>query len=279
LVAAELRNHPVGFFLDSLLAQIDPSRFELIAYPTGRSEDAPTARMSSHFSEWKPIADLNDEAAARPINSDGIYILIDHSGHTTDNRLPLFGWKAAPVQVTWLGYCATTGVAEIDYLRATRMEVPGTCRDQFTESIWYLPETRLCFTPPEASIPVSGLPVLRNGSISFGCFQNLSKLGNNVLDTWARALSALPTASLHLQCPQLDQPRARRQLTQRLREAGIAPQGVSMQGAVKREAYLAAHGEVDVIVDTAPYPGRGTTTCEALWMGAPTTDAGRRDHA
>ncbi|MDP1984336.1 MAG: tetratricopeptide repeat protein [Sulfuritalea sp.] len=269
LVTADLRHHPVGFFLQGLLAQIDPYRFELIAYPTGHAEDALTARMRSHFSRWKPIADLDDEAAAHLIHSDGINILIDLSGHTSDNRLPVFGWRPAPVQVTWLGYFATTGVAEIDYLLATRMEVPNACRDQFTESIWYLPETRLCFTPPQAEIPVSGLPALRKGRVTFGSFQNLSKVGDEVLDTWARVLSALPTAGLRLQCPQLDELHVREQLTRRLRRAGIDPQRVALYGAVKREAYLAAHAEVDVILDTFPYPG-GTTTCEALWMGVPT---------
>jgi predicted O-linked N-acetylglucosamine transferase (SPINDLY family) len=105
--------------------------------------------------------------------------------------------------------------------------------------------------------------------VTFGCFQNLSKVGDGVLDTWAQIFAALPTATLRLQCPQLDQPGAREQLTRRLRRAGIDPQRVAMHGAVKREAYLAAHAEVDVILDTFPYPG-GTTTCEALWMGVPT---------
>ncbi len=269
LVTADLRNHPVGFFLENLLAQIDRSRFELIAYPTGHSEDALTARMRMHFTDWKPIADLNDEAAARLIHSDGVNILVDLAGHTTDNRLPLFGWKAAPVQATWLGYFATTGVAEIDYLLATEMEIPDANRNQFTESIWYLPETRLCFTAPQADIPISGLPAMRSGRVTFGCFQNLSKVGDDVLGTWAQILSALPTATLRLQCPQLDQSRAREQLARRLRLAGIEPQQVAMHGTVKREAYLAAHAEVDVILDTFPYPG-GTTTCEALWMGVPT---------
>lgn len=269
LVTADLRNHPVGFFLEGLLTHIDPSRLELIAYPTGRTEDALTMRMRRHFSGWKPIVDLNDEAAARLIHSDGIHILLDLSGHTTDNRLPLFGWKAAPVQATWLGYFATTGVAEIDYLLASRIEIPDACRKQFTESICYLPETRLCFTAPQADIPVSDLPALHNGRVTFGCFQNLSKLGDGVLDTWAQVFAAIPTASLRLQSPQLDQSAAREQLTRRLRQAGIGPQRVAMHGAVKREAYLAAHAEVDVILDTFPYPG-GTTTCEALWMGVPT---------
>lgn len=269
LVSADLRKHPVGFFLESLLDHLDPTRFELLAYPAGRVEDALTARVRRHFSHWRPIADLNDEAAARVIHADGVNILLDLSGHTTDNRLPLFGWKAAPVQATWLGYFATTGVAEIDYLLATRMDIPEEQQRYFTESICYLPETRLCFTAPQADIPVAGLPALRNGRMTFGCFQNLSKVGDAVLDTWAQVLSALPTACLRLQCPQLGQSRAREQLARRLRQAGIDSQRVAMHGAVDRESYLAAHAEVDIILDTFPYPG-GTTTCEALWMGVPT---------
>lgn len=269
LVSADLRNHPVGFFLESLLAHIDATRMELIAYPTGRAEDEATARMRPHFIAWKPIVDLGDEAAARLIHADGIHILIDLAGHTTDNRLPLFGWKPAPVQVSWLGYFATTGVPEIDYLLATRAEIPETHHDQFAESIWYLPETRLCFSPPRAEIPVSGLPALRNGFTTFGCFQNLSKVGDGVLDAWAEILSALPAAHLRLQCPQLANPSARIQLAARLQLRGVSPDRLTMLGGVDRESYLAAHAEVDVILDTFPYPG-GTTTCEALWMGVPT---------
>lgn len=269
LVSADLRNHPVGFFLEGLLAHIDKSRIELTAYPTGRTEDAVTARMRKHFAAWKPIADLSDESAAQLIHSDGIHILIDLAGHTTDNRLPVFGWKPAPVQATWLGYFATTGVAEIDYLLATSTEIPDTHRGRFTESIWYLPDTRLCFSVPQSSIPVTGLPALRRGWISFGCFQNLSKVGDEVLDTWAQILAALPHARLRFQCPQLATPGSRQQLAARLQQRGIAPGRVTMLGAVDRESYLAAHAEVDVILDTFPYPG-GTTTCEALWMGVPT---------
>lgn len=269
LVSADLRHHPVGFFLESLLAHIDTTRVELIAYPTGRLEDDATARMRPHFIAWKSIVGLGDEAAARLIHADGIHILIDLAGHTTDNRLPLFGWKPAPVQASWLGYFATTGVSEIDYLLATRTEIPDTHHDQFAESIWYLPETRLCFSPPRIEIPVSGLPALRNGFPTFGCFQNLSKIGDGVLDLWAGILAALPAAHLRLQCQQLADTGAKAQLAARLQQRGVDLDRLTMLGSVERESYLGAHAEVDVILDTFPYPG-GTTTCEALWMGVPT---------
>ncbi|MCF8177618.1 MAG: tetratricopeptide repeat protein [Sulfuritalea sp.] len=269
LVSADLRHHPVGFFLESLLAHIDKTRIDLVAYPTGHIEDAMTARMRPYFGAWRSIADLNDKAAAHLIHADGVHILVDLSGHTTNNRLPLFGWKPAPVQASWLGYFATTGVEQVDYLLATRAEIPDTYRDQFTETIYYLPETRLCFTAPQSEVQVSDLPASRTGQIVFGCFQNLSKVGDEVLNTWAQILSALPNASLRFQCPQLETPHSREHLSSRLMKHGIGPGRVSMHGATNRESYLAAHADVDMILDTFPYPG-GTTTCEALWMGVPT---------
>lgn len=268
-VSPDLRNHPVGYFLESLLAQIDSGSVTLFAYPAKTGEDEVTHRLRRRFHAWRPIAGLSDEAAARLIHDDGIHVLIDLAGHTTDNRLSLFGWRPAPVQATWLGYFATTGVAEIDWLLATRIEVPESGRDRFTEAIRYLPDTRLCFTAPHADIPVGELPALRRGWLTFGCFQNLGKLGDSVLAAWARILGRLPLARLRLQCPQLGSDAERERLVRRLRDHGIDATRVSMHGAVAREAYLAAHAEVDLILDSFPYPG-GTTTCEALWMGVPT---------
>jgi protein O-GlcNAc transferase len=269
LVSGDLRNHVVGYFLEGLLAHIDPARIELIAYPTHHKEDELTARIRPYFSGWKPLFDKNDEAAARLIHADGVHVLIDLSGHTGHNRLPVFAWKPAPVQASWLGYFATTGVTEVDYLLADEVGVPNAQRGQFTESVWYLPDTRLCFTAPGVNLPVSPLPALANGMITFGCFQNLAKLGDGVLEVWGEVFAALPDAKLRIQCKQLREPSQVEQLLQRLLRYGIDPARVVTHRSSQREVYLAAHAEVDMILDTFPYPG-GTTTCEALWMGVPT---------
>ena len=273
LVSGDLRNHPVGYFLESMLAQLDPhlhpGRIELIAYPTDPISDALTARIKPCFAAWKPLYNLSDEAAARQIHADGVHVLLDISGHTGRNRLPIFAWKAAPVQASWLGYFATTGVAEMDYVLADEVGVPESQRGQFTETVWTLPDTRLCFTPPEIDLPVASLPALENGYITFGCFQNMAKVGNAVLSAWAAILAALPGARLRWQCKQLGDPVVIEQATRRLQQHGIDPARVSMHGAVSRKAYLAAHAEVDLLLDAFPFPG-GTTTCEALWMGVPT---------
>ena len=269
LVSGDLRKHPVGYFLEGLLANIDPTRIELIAYPTNPNNDDLTARIGPYFSAWHPLFGKNDETDARLIHEHAVHILIDLSGHTGHSRLPVFAWKPAPVQVSWLGYFATTGVTEMDYLLADEVGVPENQQEQFTESVWYLPDTRLCFTAPNTGPPVSALPALTKGHLTFGCFQNLSKIGDDVLETWGNILAALPDATLRMQCKQLGEPAQVEQLLQRLQRYGIAPARVTTYGTTHRDAYLVAHAEVDVILDTFPYPG-GTTTCEALWMGVPT---------
>jgi len=202
LISGDLCKHPVGHFLEDLLAAIDPARIELIAYSTYHKEDELTARIRPYFSEWKPLIGKSDEAAAHLIHADGVHVLLDLSGHTAHNRLPVFAWKPAPVQASWLGYFATTGVAEMDYLLADEVGVPEAQQEQFTESIWYLPDTRLCFTAPGIDLPVAPLPALSNDRITFGCFQNLSKLGDEVLEAWGEIFAALPSARLRVQCKQ-----------------------------------------------------------------------------
>ncbi|GAB6140788.1 tetratricopeptide repeat protein [Methylosoma difficile] len=268
-VSGDLCNHPVSFFLKSLLAHTNSADIEFYAYVTRTKNDDVNAQLRPYFTAWQSLEELDDEAAAKLIHHDSIHILIDLAGHTAHNRLPLFAWKAAPIQISWLGYWASTGVKEMDYFFADTTGVPEHLRWQFTEQVYYLPNTRLCFSAPDAAIPVSGLPALRNGHITFGCFQNLSKVTDPVLALWGRILAQLPNARLRLQSKQFFDGQFTDLFYQRLATQGIKPEQVSIHKANLREQYLAAHAEVDFILDTFPYNG-GTTTCEALWMGVPT---------
>ena len=271
LVSGDFLGHPVGFFLESVLKHLNTARIELFAYPTVPQEDGLTARIKPCFGAWHSIAGLSDEAAANRIHDDGIHILIDLAGHTSHNRLPVFAWKPAPVQISWLGYFASTGVPGMDYLLADKTSVPESQREHFTETIGYLPDPRLCFTPPAAmdELKPASLPAITNDYITFGCFQNLSKINDGLLAAWGRIFQTLPQARLRIQCKQMGDSVAREALLARLSRVGIAAQRVNIKGLASREDYLTAHAGVDAILDTFPYPG-GTTTCEALWMGVPT---------
>ncbi len=271
LVSGDLRNHPVGNFLEAVLGKIDPTKLTLVAYSTWLKSDQLTARIKPFFAEWNSVTELSDTQFAAQIHADKIDILLDLAGHTANNRLPVFAWRAAPVQVAWLGYWASTGVSEMDYILLDAVSVPPANSSHFSEQPWYLPDTRFCFTPPVTTQPitVSDLPAISKRLISFGSFQILSKINDAVLALWSRVLAALPDSRLRLQNWQLGFPAAQQDMLARLAAAGIDPGRVDIHGGATRDDYLNAYSQVDIVLDTFPFPG-GTTTAEALWMGVPT---------
>jgi predicted O-linked N-acetylglucosamine transferase (SPINDLY family) len=275
-VSGDLRNHPVGYFLEAFLAHLDRSRIEPVAYSNHSRRDDLTARLEPYFAQWRSIDGLGDEAVARLIREDGIHILFDLSGHTAHNRLAVFAWKPAAVQASWLGYFATTGVAEIDYVLCDPHVAPPGEERHFTETLWRLPECYLCFTPPEAAPAVAPLPALRHGAVTFGCFNNLSKINDAVIALWAGVLTAVPDSRLFLKNRQLADESLREQLRARFVRLGIAGTRLRLEAPSPRREYLAAYGEVDIALDPFPYTG-GTISAEGLWMGVPVLTQ-RGDH-
>lgn len=268
-VSGDFKGHPVSFFLMGLLEAIDRTRFEFFAYSTVRFEDDYTQKIKAAVDSFQLLSLTGDEQAAQQIHDDGIDILIDLAGHTGHGRLPVFAFQPAPLQVSWLGYFATTGVAQMDYVLVDPVAVPAAEVDQFTESVWYLPETRLCFTPPDDAPEPAPPPALKNGYPAFGCYQGLPKVNDQVLECWQPIFNALPKARLRWQCMQFTDPQARTLAAARLRRHGIKDHRVELLPSESRLDYLRSLAQVDLILDTFPFPG-GTTTCEALWMGVPT---------
>jgi len=267
-VSGDLKMHPTGHFLESLLAHIDPRRIELVAYPTRRFEDALSARIKPRFAQWTPIANMSDEAAAERIRSDRIDVLVDMSGHMNFNRLALFSWRPAPCQVSWLGYFASTGVAAIDYLLGDRHVLAAGAEDQYVERLWRLPDSYLCFTPPDENVEVGALPMLTRRHVTFGCFNHLMKMNDRVVEVWARILRAVPDSRLFLKAKQLDVRESREATFARFSAHGIDARRLILEGRSPRSEYFAAYRKVDIALSPFPYPG-GTTSVEGLWMGVP----------
>ena len=270
-VSGDLRNHPVGFFMQGVLASLASDaagRLELHAYYNNSRTDALTERIKACCQGWHPVKALSDQALAEKIRADGIDILFDLSGHTAHNRLSMFAWKPAPVQVAWLGYFATTGVAAIDYLIADPWTLPASEEASFTEKIWRLPETRLCFTPPDVRVEVGPLPALAGSGPTFACFNTLSKMNDAVVALWARVLAAVPASRLFLMAKQLAETASRHRVVEQFAARGIDAGRLILEGAVPRGQYLATYQRVDIALDPFPFTG-GTTTVEALWMGVP----------
>lgn len=269
LVSGDLRYHPVGHFVEAMISYLPAQGIELIAYSTVAHQDDLTARIRPCFARWRSLVGLSDSDAAQKIRNDGVQVLIDLAGHTANNRLPVFAWRPAPVQVSWLGYFASTGLRAIDYVLADARCLPEEDENQFIEEVWRLPKTRYCFTPPAAAPAVTALPALTAGYLTFGSFQNLAKVSEPTVDEWSSVLRALPTARFRIQSPQLAHAFERERLLARFAARGVSVGRLDLYPAAPREAYLAAHRQVDVLLDTFPFTG-GTTTCEALWMGVPT---------
>jgi len=268
LVSGDLMSHPVGYFLESVLAQLDPVRVQLIAFPTQHKTDELSVRIRPHFAKWKPLGGLSDDMATRAIREEGVHVLLDLSGHTAHNRLPVFARKPAPVLASWLGYFATTGLTQMDYLIADPWVLPETDEAYFTERIWRMPETRLCFSAPHVDVPVSPLPALANGYLTFACFNNLTKINDRVVGLWAQVLAAVAGSRLLLKAKQLREVSVRQSIVERFAAYGVDADRLILEGPVQRTDYLAAYRRVDFALDPFPFTG-GTTSAESLWMGVP----------
>jgi len=268
LVSGDFRNHPVGYFLEGFLPHLDRARIEIVAYPTYSQTDELTERLRPNFSAWVPLHGQSDAAAAKQIAADGIHVLLDLSGHTGHNRLPLFAFKPAPVQASWLGYFATTGVEQMDYVLADPYIAPPDEENHFTERVWRLPESYMCMSPPAIAVELAPLPALSAGHLTFGCFNNLTKMNDAVVALWARVLLAVPSARLLLKTKQLADEKIRQRTYERFAAQGIAADRLVLEGPSTRAELLAAYHRVDIALDPFPYPG-GTTSAEALWMGVP----------
>jgi protein O-GlcNAc transferase len=267
-VSADFRNHPVGYFLARALAARDRATADVCCYADQLADDAMTARLRDHADQWRNIFGLSDADAAALIRRDAIDILVDLAGHTANNRLPMFALRPAPVQATWLGYFDTTGLPAMDGILADRFVAPVAEEDRFTETVWRLPDIYLCYAPHEIDVAPAPPPVLANGFVTFGCFNNHAKITAGTLRVWAAVLRAVDGARLFLKNRSLADPAVADALVAAFAAHGIARDRLILEGHSPLADLLAAYNRVDIALDPFPFGG-GTTTAEALWMGVP----------
>lgn len=267
-VSGDLCSHPVGFFLEGALAELNAETVELFAYSTTAKDDSVTQKLKTLMSVWRDVRLVSDARLADMIVGDGIDILIDLAGHTAGNRLPVFAWKPAPIQVAWIGYVATTGVREIDYILCDRWVMPPEEERYFVEKPFRLPNNYLCFSMPAFDIDVGPLPADRNGYITFGSFNNLTKINEPLIACWAKTLLAVPDSRLYLKTLLLGKDGVRGKICKSFANHGISPDRLILEGASPRRDLLESYNAVDIALDTFPYTG-GVTSIEAMWMGAP----------
>lgn len=271
-VSADLRDHVVGRALLPAFRRHDHAAFEVYCYSTNPEQEM-TKEFQRHADHWRAMAGASDQDLLRQIREDRIDILLDLSLHTSDNRLGVFAAKPAPVQVSWLGYPETSGLATMDWRISDRhLEPPAGNRVAVgEEKAWLHPECWTCFEPPADHPDVNPLPSAQGRPFTFGCFNNYCKINDAVLGAWSRILRAVPDARLRL----LTKPGTHRRRTiEFMTSEGIDPGRILFQdyaphtAELSQGALLGRYHDVDLALDTFPYNGM-STTLDALWMGVP----------
>ena len=265
-ISPDYREHVAMTLFAGVLAQHDRRQFEIHAYDATAFRDARNRDLRASVDHWREIDSLSTTAAAALIRADGIDLLVDLAGHTAGNRLMVLARKPAPLQATWLAYPGSTGLAEVDYIVSDPYTSPPDCDAFYSETVWRLPHTRFCFTPP-ADSPAPRLPPT-HAPITLGCFNNLSKINPAVLALWKRILDTLPAARLLFKYSALDDRSGRDALSADLAAAGIDAARVEMRGWTRYVEALDAYADVHIALDPFPFCG-GLTSLDALWMGVP----------
>ncbi|HXZ55359.1 MAG TPA: tetratricopeptide repeat protein [Burkholderiales bacterium] len=271
-LSGDLWRHPVSLFLIPVLERHDRKAFEARCYSTGTTKDEVTQALADRVDAFRDVASLSDDEVADAVHADGVDILVDLSGHSGVYRLGVFAQQPSPVQAAWLGYLNTTGLTRIQYRISDRHCDPEGLADAVhTEKLVRLPHSQWCYRPFIADSPLADPPAAKNGFVTFGSFNHVSKISAGMRKLWAAILERVPDSRLVL-AGVPPGPAGERLLA----DLGAPAGRITALPHAGLDQYLRSIGGVDIALDTTPYSG-GTTTCDALWMGVPVlTLAGSR---
>lgn len=276
-LSSDLRTHSVAFFLEPILSHLDRSRFEVVLYHDHFVVDSTSERLKAQADIWRNFIGVPDDVVEAQIRADQPDVLVDLTGHTSFNRLPLFARRLAPVQITYLGYPNTTGLQNMDFrLTDAHADPVGEADAHHTETLLRIANCAWSYSPPADAPTPPPLPSANSDApIRFGSFNNFAKLSDATLALWSRILVSLPHSRLVLKSATDTDV----SFSQRLLKHGIAIERVTILPASPgTQAHLASYSQVDIALDPTPYAGT-TTTCEALWMGRPVITLAGSRHA
>jgi len=280
-LSPDFRTHAVASFLGSIVAFHHPESVAAYCYASVARPDAVTAAFRKISPHWRDVHGLDDAAVAERIRADGIDVLVELAGYTKGNRLAVLAHRPAPVQVAYLGYPATTGLAPVDWRLSDAVANPPGTERFYTERLARV-EGGFCCYLPRPDLPDPGpLPAGAAGHVTFGSFVNTTKVNPPTIALWARVLQAVPTARLLLFRHTLSAPASRERYLAEFERHGIGPGRVTIGWEVPSPAEGGTFGlyrRVDAVLDTLPFNGH-TSTCEALWMGVPVLTLAGADFA
>lgn len=268
-LSGDFRRHSVVYFIEGILQHHNYNQFELFCYSTVSYQDDITARIKALPVNWRNVCGLGSKEATRLIAGDNLDILVDLAGHSAKNRIDVVAQHPARLVVSWIGYPHSTGLKQVDYYISDHNCNPPGNERFYSEKLFRLPRVFSCWQQPEQYPPVQPPPFTNNGYITFGCFNNFSKVNSYILNLWADILNAVPDSRLYLKAEAFSHNETRERLYGFMAGKGIEPHRLQLEQFTPAVAsHLQQYNNIDIALDTWPYNGT-TTTCEAFWMGVP----------
>lgn len=273
-ISPDVRKHVVLRFSYVLFVHYDRERFEVFVYANNQ-EDFYSRQVASSVDNWRNVLGCTAEEMAGIVHEDKIDILVDLAGHTANSCLPVLTFRPAPIQISGIGYWASTGLKDVDYFLGDKYLDTEEAKQGFTEELIVLPNSHFCCAGVEGTPKVGELPYKRNGYITFGCFNSFGKINDEVLQTWARIMQQIPDSRLILKNKIFIREYNARFAFSRIEEAGIPLDRIKTSGFDSN--YINEFNNVDISLDTFPYPGGGTT-CDSLYMSVPVISLKGKSH-
>ena len=270
-ISPDFKEHSVYYFLKSTLKSFKDRKIKILAFNLRKKNelDEKSYELKEEFDEWIDLSELNDLQAANLIIDKKVSILIDIAGHFARNRFRILKYKPSPVQISWMGFVNTTGIKEIDYLIADNNLIPKKEEHLYTEKILRLPKIWNCHSGFNEDLNISEPPLLKNNFLTFGCFNNSTKISEKCIIVWSKILSKIKNSKIVIKAQSEDSEIAHKKIIDKFKLNNIDENRIIVKKYQKeRSDHLKMYELIDISLDTFPYPGV-TTSFESIWMGVP----------
>ena len=268
-LSSDFKAHAVSFQIFDVLKILSENKdFEIFIYNNSEQNDEITAAYKVFFKNWKEVKNFTNNELIDIIRFDNIQICVDLSGYTSGHRMPVFFSRVAPIQISWCGYLASSGMNEIDYIFADKYTIPQEDESKYSEKIYRLDKTWSVLSKNYNVIANSNIPALKNKFISFGSFNNILKINHKVVSTWSKILCRTLNSKLYLFSNNFNEQEFKSYFEKLFLDNGVRLDQLFFQPSLKRDDLLNKYNLIDIALDTFPYSG-GTTSLESYWMGVP----------
>ena len=270
-ISPDFKEHSIYYFLKTTFKSLQQNSIKVVALNLRKGEDLDDISMEikEQCDEWVDLSEVNDFDAANLIIQKKINILIDLCGHFARNRFRILKYKPSPIQVSWMGYVNTSGIKEIDYIISDKNLIKKDEEDHYTEKVLRLPKIWNCHTGINTNVSVNELPCKKNKFVTFGCFNNSIKISESCINLWSKILTKIENSRLILKAQSKDSEIAQNKIIEKFETNKIDSQRIILEKHKKdKDDHLKIYNQIDISLDTFPYPGV-TTSFESIWMGVP----------